>query len=98
MADRITPTKVHEVLAHLVASMPARRIGLALAALAALLAVATIANARSAQPPARMARVAYLDVAFAERPPPELPVFAEQLRELGWVEGENIEIEYIFGD
>src|SRR5712692_3966442 len=51
--------------------------------------------AAEAQQPAKIPRLGYLVLApLSETPSPERPAFLAGLRELGWIEGKTITIEY----
>jgi len=52
-------------------------------------------NPTEAQQAKKMARIGYLSAHFG--PPPTLVAFKEGLRELGWVEGKQVEFEYRYG-
>jgi len=66
-----------------------RPLGLAL--LLALLAAAFVAEAQ----PTKLSRIGYLVLSpLSEAPSPERAAFLDGLRELGWVEGKTIAIEY----
>jgi len=58
----------------------------------------TIVPAAGAQQPAKMARIGYLEPGTRAGNLASLEAFQKGLRELGWVEGKNIAIEYRFGD
>jgi putative ABC transport system substrate-binding protein len=63
--------------------------------LALLLGVLAAPLAGEAQPPAKIPRVGYLVLApLSETPSPERAAFLAGLRELGWIEGKTIAIEY----
>jgi len=66
-----------------------RPLGLAL--LLALLAAAFVTEAQ----PTKLSRIGYLVLSpLSEAPSPERAAFLDGLRELGWVEGKTIAIEY----
>jgi putative ABC transport system substrate-binding protein len=58
---------------------------------AGLLALPRVGHA---QPPEKLWRIGYLDEGSADRGGPHLDAFRQGLRELGWVEGRNVVIEY----
>ena len=64
--------------------------------LAAILVVCrALALAAGAQQPAKIPRLGYLVIApLTETPSPERAAFLAGLRELGWIEGKTIAIEY----
>ena len=72
-----------------------RRIGLAVI-LALSLALAPLAA--EAQPPGKVYRMGYLYSGSATSSPRAPEAFREGLRELGWVEGRNIVIDYRFAE
>lgn len=49
-----------------------------------------------AQQPTRVPRIGYLTAGSAEQPPLSVDAFRQALQELGWIEGQNIAIEYRF--
>ena len=51
-------------------------------------------SAAGAQPAAKVARIGYLSVNLAAAPPHMLEAFRQGLRDLGYVEGRNVVIEY----
>lgn len=51
-----------------------------------------------AQQPAKVSRVGFLNPASASAVPARVEIFREGLRELGYVEGENIAIEYRYAE
>jgi putative ABC transport system substrate-binding protein len=59
-----------------------------------LLATASFAKAQ----PAKIYRIGYLDPTSFSAAAPFLEIFRQRLRELGWVEGKNIALEYRFGE
>ena len=59
-----------------------------------LLATASFAEAQ----PAKIYRIGYLDPTSFSAAAPFLEIFRQRLRELGWVEGKNIALEYRFGE
>jgi len=61
---------------------------------AASLGVLTLPRSGAAQPAARIARIGFLSPFSASVAAPWHRAFQQGLRELGWVEGENIAIEY----
>ncbi len=74
--------------------MMRRTIGF-LVTLALSLLVAPLAA--SAQPRAKPARIAFLELGAAppaSAPPPVVAVFQQRLRELGWIEGQDLTIEW----
>jgi ABC-type uncharacterized transport system substrate-binding protein len=72
-----------------------RRIGLAVV-LAVSLTLAPLAA--EAQPPGKVYRMGYLYSGSATSSPRAPEAFREGLRELGWVEGRNIVIDYRFAE
>ena len=52
----------------------------------------------SAQQPKKVPRIGYLIVAFPSTSPPRTEAFRQGLRELGYVEGKNIVIEYRYAE
>src|SRR5215471_3187057 len=48
--------------------------------------------------PAKVYRIGYLDITSFSAAAPLLEAFRQRLRELGWVEGKNITIEYRFAE
>ena len=72
-----------------------RRIGLAVI-LALSLALAPLAA--EAQPPGKVYRMGYLYSGSATSSPRAPEAFREGLRELGWMEGRNIVIDYRFAE
>ena len=68
-----------------------RLIGLAVAFAVSV----ALAPPAEAQPPAKIPRLGYLVVApLSDTPSPERAAFLTGLRELGWIEGKTIAIEY----
>jgi len=68
-----------------------RRIGLAVAFSVSV----ALAPPAEAQQPAKIPRLGYLVVApLSDTPSPERAAFLTGLRELGWIEGKTIAIEY----
>lgn len=65
---------------------------LALCALA--LGVLTVPSAAPAQQPARVARIEILCPAVNPRSAPFLVAFDQRLRDLGWIEGQNLAIDF----
>jgi ABC-type uncharacterized transport system substrate-binding protein len=57
-----------------------------------LLLALALCSSVAAQQPKKMARIGYLN--WLSRSSPTLASFKNELRELGWVEGKQIEIEY----
>ena len=51
-------------------------------------------SSTEAQPAAKVARIGYLSVDLAAAPPPLREAFRQGLRDLGYVEGRNVVIEY----
>ena len=51
-----------------------------------------------AQPHGRVYRLGFLSLQSAANPIPSRQPFLQALRELGWVEGQNIKIEWRFAD
>lgn len=70
------------------------------AIVAAPLAVSLLAAPRAAfaQQPGKVPRIGYLGVTSASDRPPLLDAFRQRLREFGWVEGQNIVIEYRYAE
>jgi putative ABC transport system substrate-binding protein len=68
-----------------------RRIGLAVV-LAVSLTLAPLAA--ESQPPARAPRIGYLSNGTPSSAVPQVEAFRRGLRELGWIEGQTIMIEY----
>jgi putative ABC transport system substrate-binding protein len=62
---------------------------------AMLLAVAVLAEA---QPPAKIPRIGYLSGSFASTSPDRREAFRQGLRELGYIEGKSILVEYRYAD
>ena len=62
---------------------------------AVLLALCTLGDA---QQPEKVARIGYLHSGSAARPPESLKAFREGLRDLGYIEGKTIKIEYRFAE
>src|SRR3954447_23829720 len=54
--------------------------------------------ARAQQPAGRVYRLGYLTLASHQQSLPVIRAFDESLRSLGWRVGENVVIEYRFGD
>ena len=54
--------------------------------------------AAGAQPVGKVPRVGFLRVTSASDRPPLLDAFRQRLRELGWVEGQNIVIDYRYAE
>ena len=50
--------------------------------------------AAEAQPAGRVPRIGFLGLTSPSDRPPLLDAFRQRLRELGWVEGQNIVIDY----
>src|SRR5207247_9063782 len=51
-----------------------------------------------AQQPGRVPRIGFLSVTSPSDRPPLLDAFRQGLRELGWVEGQNIVIDYRYAE
>ena len=51
-----------------------------------------------AQQPGKLARIGYLNNANASVAAPNAQAFQQGLRELGWIEGQNLVIEYRWAD
>jgi putative tryptophan/tyrosine transport system substrate-binding protein len=60
-----------------------------------VLAVAVIAEA---QQPAKIPRIGYLSGSFASTSPDRREAFRQGLRELGYIEGKSILVEYRYAD
>ena len=56
------------------------------------------ALAAGAQPPSKVSRIGYLEFGSAAPGTPHLEAFRKGLRQLGWVEGQNIAIEIRYAD
>src|SRR5215211_3882238 len=88
----------------LTAALGGRGRQLLLASVAALLLGLSVALTRpmfsspGAQQPATMRRVAYLDNARSDDPPPELVEFEAELRRLRAAFGEDVVVELYFAD
>ena len=69
-------------------------------ALVAVLAVSLLAapRAAAAQQAGKMPRIGFLSVTSPSDRPPLLEAFRQRLRELGWVEGRNIVIDYRYAE
>jgi putative ABC transport system substrate-binding protein len=69
-------------------------------ALVAVLAVSLLAAplAADAQQAGKMPRIGFLGVTSPSDRPPLLDAFRQRLRELGWVEGQNIVIDYRYAE
>ncbi|HWP56413.1 MAG TPA: ABC transporter substrate-binding protein [Candidatus Acidoferrales bacterium] len=63
-----------------------------------LIAVLLIAGLAKAQPPAKVRRIGFLGAAFPSSNPARQEALRQGLRELGWIEGKNIAIEYRFAE
>jgi putative ABC transport system substrate-binding protein len=63
-----------------------------------ILSLLTAPLATSAQPREKIPRVAVLDPTFPERPSPCLLAFQQGLRDLGYVEGQSILLDYRYGE
>src|SRR5213083_2691890 len=70
------------------------------AALAAALALAVLAMplAAETQPAGKVWRVGYLTVPSRESAPRVADTFQLALRDLGWIEGQNLVLDYRFAD
>src|SRR4029450_13158519 len=73
--------------------VPMRLIGLAV-----ILSLALASVAAEAQHPSKMARMGYLEFGSAAPGTPLVEAFRQGLRELGWVEGQNIAIEVRYAE
>jgi ABC-type uncharacterized transport system substrate-binding protein len=68
--------------------------------ISAIVLLGTLCSTASAQtppkqtPPKKMARIGYLSAVSATADTPRVTVFRQALRELGYVEGQNISVEY----
>jgi putative ABC transport system substrate-binding protein len=69
-------------------------------ALVAVLAVSLLAAplAADAQQAGKLPRIGFLSVTSPSDRPPLLAAFRQRLRELGWVEGQNIVIDYRYAE
>jgi putative ABC transport system substrate-binding protein len=69
-------------------------------ALLAVLAVSLLAAplAADAQQAGKVPRIGFLSVTSPSDRPPLLDAFRQRLRELGWVEGQNIVIDYRYAE
>src|SRR5687768_17677163 len=69
-------------------------------ALAAVLAVSLLAAplAADAQQAGKVPRIGFLSLTSPSDRPPLLDAFRQRLRELGWVEGQNIVIDYRYAE
>ena len=61
-------------------------------------AIACPMDVRAQQQAEKVPRIGYLRVTSASDRPPLLDAFRQGLRELGWVEGQNIVIDYRFAE
>lgn len=77
-------------------AMPGRRIGATLGAAALLAALASFPA--EAQTAGKAYRIGYLSSGSAAQSAHSREAFAQGLRELGWIEGRNIVIEYRFAE
>lgn len=69
-------------------------------ALVAVLAVSLLAAplAADAQQAGKVPRIGFLSLTSPSDRPPLLDAFRQRLRELGWVEGQNIVIDYRYAE
>ena len=72
-----------------------RLIGLAVVLIVSLLAAPLAADAQQA---GKVPRIGFLSVTSPSDRPPLLDAFRQRLRELGWVEGQNIVIDYRYAE
>ena len=63
-----------------------------------IMVLVTGAAIAEAQQPKKLSRIGYLSPGPASRPSARLEAFRQGLRELGYVEGQNIVIEYRFAE
>ena len=61
-------------------------------------AIARPMGVRAQQQAGKVSRIGYLGVTSPSDRPPLLDAFRQRLRELGWVEGQNIVIDYRFAE
>jgi putative ABC transport system substrate-binding protein len=64
----------------------------------AILVLLTVPPSTDAQPPRKMSRIGYLAQGSADRERPYLDALRQGLRDLGWVEGQNIAIDARFAE
>jgi putative ABC transport system substrate-binding protein len=63
-----------------------------------LIVVALCAPAEAQQPTAKVARIGYLSTSSGAVGIPRIEAFRQGLRELGYIEGKNVNIEYRYAE
>src|SRR5438093_11487585 len=66
--------------------------------LAGTVTLLAVPLAAEAQPTGKVYRIGYLAIASPTASGPSMDAFRQGLREFGWVEGQNVSIEYRFAD